>query len=72
MIGKRQFLAGLGVMVTSSALAQIHSPPPPARKQIPQRRAKTTKLFKAPEFYPNCLAIPDQELCRRRAGPVQI
>jgi hypothetical protein len=59
MIGKRQFLAGLGVMATSSALAQIHSPTPPGRKQIPQRRAKTTKLFKAPEFYPNCLAVPD-------------
>lgn len=25
MIGKRQFLAGLGVMVTSPALAQIHT-----------------------------------------------
>src|SRR5579871_1366045 len=59
MIGKRQFLAGLGMMVTTSALAQIHSATPPARKAVPQRRAKTTKLFKAPEFYPNCLAIPD-------------
>ena len=59
MIGKRQFLAGLGVMVSTSALAQIHSPTPPGRKQIPQRRAKTTKLFKAPEFYPNALAIPE-------------
>ena len=59
MIGKRQFLAGLGVMVTSSALAQIHSATPPGRKPVPQRRASTTKLFKAPEFYPNCLAIPD-------------
>src|SRR6478752_6746914 len=59
MIDKRQLLAGLGVMVTSSALAQIHSPTPPGRKQIPQRRAKTTKLFKAPEFYPNALAIPE-------------
>ena len=64
MIGKRQFLTGLsvtglGVMVSASALAQIHTPTTPPRKQIPQRRAKTTKLFKAPEFYPNCLAIPD-------------
>ena len=59
MIGKRQFLGQPGiklgaVMVTGSALAQIHSPTPPGRKQVPQRRAKTTKLFKAPEFYPNC------------------
>jgi len=64
MIGKRRFLAGLGsglgIMVTASALAQIHSPTPPGRKQIPQRRAKTVKLFKAPEFYPNCLAIPEK------------
>src|SRR5579862_385157 len=59
MIVKRQFLAGLGVMATSSALAQIQAPAAPSRKQIPQRRAKTTNLFKAPEFYPNCLAIPD-------------
>jgi hypothetical protein len=60
MIGKREFLAGLGVMVTSSALAQIHSPTPPGRKAIARRKAKTTKLFKAPEFYPNCLAIPEK------------
>ena len=59
MIGKRHFLAVLGMMVTSSALAQIRSPASTSKKQIPQRRAKTTKLFKAPEFYPNCLAIPD-------------
>jgi hypothetical protein len=60
MIGKRQFLAGLGVMATSTALAQIHTPVTPPKKQIPQRRAKTVKLFKAPEFYPNCLAIPER------------
>src|ERR1700691_528117 len=59
MIGKRQFLAGLGMLVTSSALAQIHSPTNSPKKQIPRRRARTTKLFKAPEFYPNALAIPD-------------
>ena len=59
MIGKRHFLAGLGLTITSSALAQVHSPTPPGKKQIPQRRAKTTKLFKAPEFYPNCLPFPN-------------
>src|SRR5258708_31610479 len=59
MIGKRQFLTGFGVMVSASALAQIHTPTTPPKKEIPQRRAKTVKLFKAPEFYPNCLAIPD-------------
>lgn len=58
MIGKRQFLAGLGVMVTSSALAQIHSATPPGRKPVTQRRAKTTKLFKAPEFYPTVWPFP--------------
>jgi hypothetical protein len=45
------------MMATSTAPAQIHSPVVPARKAIPQRKAKTVKLFKAPEFYPNCLAI---------------
>jgi len=50
MIGKRQFLAGLGLLVSSPALAQIHSPTPPGRKQVLQRRAKTTKLFKALEL----------------------
>ncbi|HYJ34607.1 MAG TPA: hypothetical protein VEV64_00520, partial [Rhizomicrobium sp.] len=60
MIDKRQLLTGLGALaITSPALAQIHAPTPPGRKQIPQRRAKTTKLFKAPEFYPNALAIPE-------------
>src|SRR6195952_2049722 len=60
MIDKRHFLAGLGVMVTSSALAQIHTPTTPPKKPIAQRKARTVKLFKAPEFYPNCLAIPDK------------
>jgi hypothetical protein len=58
MIGKRQFLTGLGVTMSTAALAQIHTPVVPAKKPIPQRRARTTKLFKAPEFYPNCLAVP--------------
>jgi hypothetical protein len=39
-------------------LAQIHSSAAPTKKPIPQRRARTTKLFKAAEFYPNALAIP--------------
>src|SRR5262245_66223926 len=27
------------------------------RREIPTRRAKTTKLFKSPEMYPNALAV---------------
>src|SRR5471030_2274355 len=41
MIDKRQFLTGLGVMMTSSALAQVHTPTTPPKKQIPQRKART-------------------------------
>ena len=62
MFDKRQFLAGLGIMATSSALAQIHTPTTPAKKQIPQRRAKTTKLFKAPPGMPNGIAVTPEGL----------
>ena len=58
MIGRRQVLAGLGMMATSPALAQIQAPA--TGHAIIQRRARTIKLFKAPEFYPNALAIPER------------
>jgi hypothetical protein len=60
MIGRRQVLAGLGMMATSPALAQIQPAAPSTIRPILQRRARTIKLFKAPEFYPNALAIPEQ------------
>ena len=71
MIGKREFLAGLGLglgmAATSPAIAQSAMPPAvdpmaalPARKQLPNRMAKTTKLFKAPGLYPNGLAVASE------------
>lgn len=48
------------MMATSPALAQIQAPAPSTSHAIIQRRARTTKLFKAPEFYPNALAIPER------------
>jgi hypothetical protein len=59
VIDKRRLLAGLGagIAVSGAALAQIHSSTGPAKAPIPRRKARTTKLFKAPEFYPNALAV---------------
>jgi hypothetical protein len=65
---KRDFLtAGLGLsagLVASAALAQAPAVAPPAAgagaRQVPNRMATTSKLFKAPGLYPNALAVsPD-------------
>lgn len=57
MIDRRYLLAGIGVTLTSSALAQVQTAQGARKREIPQRMAKTVKLFKAPEFYPNALAV---------------
>ena len=69
---KRDFLTGLGLlagMAAAPAFAQNApmnkavvdpmAPPPaaPPPKALPNRMARTTKLFKAPGFYPNGLAL---------------
>src|SRR5580693_4365859 len=60
MIDKRKLLGGLGlgagIAMSQAALAQLSGIPRP-KKEIPRRKARTTKLFKAPEFYPNALAV---------------
>ena len=67
---KRDFLAaGLGLgagLVASAALAPVlaqapaAAPPAAGRGRVPSARARTTKLFMAPGFYPNALAAaPD-------------
>ena len=61
---KREFLTTLGALAGVAALppafAQSAAPTvglaPPA-KSLPNRMVKTTKLFKAPGFYPNGLAV---------------
>ena len=75
-IDKRTLLAGLGVAglgaglaattpfgaaLFPAALAQTPAPAP-RRKPIPNRMAKTTRLFKAPGPYPNALAIAPEGL----------
>ena len=67
---KRDFLTGLGLlagMAAAPAFAQnapmkvVDPMAPPAAapppKALPNRMARTTKLFKAPGFYPNGLAL---------------
>jgi hypothetical protein len=67
-VSKRDFLTGLGLLAGAAALApriaMSATPPPPAapRKGLPNRMAKTTKLYKAPGFYPNGLAIAPEGL----------
>jgi hypothetical protein len=75
-IGKREFLAGLAASMAASsplfAQATVMKQPvdpmapppaaPPSGKTLPNRMAKTTKLFKAPGFYPNGLAVAPEGL----------
>jgi len=66
---KREFLTGLGVLAGVAALppalAQAAAPTvglAPPGKTLPNRMVKTTKLFKAPGFYPNGLALAPEGL----------
>jgi len=65
---KRDFLAaglGLGAGLAASALlqpARAQAPAGGGRRAIPSRRARTTRLFKAPDIYPNALAIAPEGL----------
>ena len=63
-IGKRQFLtagAALGVTLTAAQLSPVFAQhdSPQSKPSGPKRgrTAKTTRLFKAPEIYPNALAV---------------
>jgi hypothetical protein len=74
-MSKREFLAatagvGMGLSAVRKALAQ-EGPAAPARtdrgasaenRKIPARMAKTTKLFKSPDGYPNAIAITPEGL----------
>ncbi|HXN10002.1 MAG TPA: hypothetical protein VN859_02080 [Steroidobacteraceae bacterium] len=63
-ISKRDFLMSLGWVAGGTAFAPAfgQSPPAPATpaprgKALPNRMARTRKLFKAPGFYPNGMAV---------------
>ena len=66
-VGKRQFLAGLGLMAGASiapALAQdypkgkdLGAVPPQKRKEVPHRKVTTRNLFKVSDGYPNGIAV---------------
>ena len=69
---KREFLsagvgAGLAFGKGSTAFAQeavaaIRKEPPAGNRRIPNRKAKTTKLFKSPPGYPNGIAVTPEGL----------
>jgi hypothetical protein len=57
---KREFLAaGLGAGFTSAAFAQH---PAKAAAKAPTRMAKTTKLFKSPQGFPNAVSVTPEGL----------
>jgi hypothetical protein len=65
-IGKRQFLAGLGLFAGAwtAAAAQdypkgknLGAVPPQKRKEVPHRKVATRNLFKVPDGYPNGIAV---------------
>ena len=58
-INKREFLlgaAGLSAALAARAFAAE------APKAVPHRKLKTTKLFKSPEGFPNCIAVAPEGL----------
>jgi hypothetical protein len=67
---RRSFLSssvgiGLGLGLAKAAIAQpapSASPRPGRHREIPHRKAKTTRMFKAPGFYPNALAVAPEGL----------
>ena len=69
---KREFLAatavaGLGIATRRSACAQANGKP------VPNRKAKTTKLFKSPRGFPNGLALAPEGLWigeQKLSGPM--
>jgi hypothetical protein len=74
-ISKREFLAasigaGLGSCTARTALAQqftaaapeVESRASAGSRKIPSRKAKTTKLFKCPEGFPNAIAVAPEGL----------
>ncbi len=71
-LSKRQFLAAIaaGVGLASNALAQepaavarkTDPDPSSPNRRTPSRRARTTKLFKAPDGFPNAIAVTDEGL----------
>jgi hypothetical protein len=74
-ISKRQFLAasigaGMGLSAVHKALAQDGSAAPAkvergasgGNRKVPSRMAKTTKLFKSPDGFPNAIAVTPEGL----------
>jgi hypothetical protein len=64
---KRQFLAAsVGATLSApkmrAAFAQAASAASPGNRQRPSRMAKTTKLFKSPEGFPNAVAVAPEGL----------
>ncbi len=73
LIGKREFLAasvlGLGMGIAGAAFGQpaaaaAGAPPPGgrARREIPNRMAKTSVMFKTPQGFPNAIAVAPEGL----------
>ena len=64
-LNKRELLfgaAGFGLALTAKGLAGVARAAEGPAKAIPHRKLKTTKLFKSPEGFPNCLAIAPEGL----------
>jgi hypothetical protein len=74
-MSKREFLAasigaGIGLSAARKALAQADTAgiaradrgAPTANRRAPSRMAKTTKLFKSPDGFPNAIAVTPEGL----------
>ncbi len=63
---KREFILGSLALATGAAAKEIGADlgavPPPKKKAIPHRKVTTRKLFKAPEGFPNGVAIAPEGL----------
>jgi streptogramin lyase len=64
---KREFLAGLGLLLAGAASAaeigaDLGAAPPAKKKDVPHRKLTTKNLFKAPPGYPNAVAVAPEGL----------
>jgi hypothetical protein len=60
-MNRRDFLAGSAAAALAAGLPTAGAQPP-AANEIPRRKARTTKMFKAPGLYPNGLAVAPEGL----------
>ncbi|MFP5205062.1 MAG: twin-arginine translocation signal domain-containing protein [Acidobacteriota bacterium] len=61
-MNRRDFLAGSAAVALAAGISSAPAQPPAPPPDTPRRKARTTKMFKAPGLYPNGLAVAPEGL----------